>query len=505
MGKIIVSIVLSLGLYESMGQVRPPAAIRADFAIQYSAISQQIDTRKFDVNTIANPLLTLLIEMETPTEFDKNISAHTRQLITTPVARTNNDLYILVLLERAVNESVGLRSQLHLKDKLLKEISKQINLMTKDQYPYYNYATKEKQLIKFISIRSGNDLFTLVGLYDLFFLPDNKYLKDGGTFFQRNDDRDYTGSLLIEIGTDYLKTLRRRPLKTYQTVLYGFDVYTPYFKDTLLFATDTSFNTLDRPHASFQYFGWSKKGLSRHDRYRWSTTIKFGKIGGSAGAKFQNALHQDISYSPRPRGWGAQIANGGRIGFSVELKQEFFPHELTKRLNLPDDSWKNVHLSVFTEEKIGSYMTTAGLGIQVSNKTFKQNNQNFINHRIRQTVGNNLDHFMYNISFTGTYVKHNTMLEGYGVFSTMEKNNDFLTPRSRYYLNKDQVRRMNYVLNTTVSYTTRYATIFYNWKSISPETTFGGIGIKSPTSGKEMNIAKRWQHFAEIGFTFNTH
>jgi hypothetical protein len=64
---------------------------------------------------------------------------------------------------------------------------------------------------------------------------------------------------------------------------------------------------------------------------------------------------------------------------------------------------------------------------------------------------------------------------------------------------------MNYVLNTTISYTTRFATLFYNWKSISPETNLAGIGINSPASGKEMNIAKRWQHFAEIGFTFNAH
>lgn len=123
--------------------------------------------------------------------------------------------------------------------------------------------------------------------------------------------------MLIEIGTDFFAFLRKRATKSYQTLLYGFDVYTPYFKDSTIFSADTSFNTKDRPHASFQYVGWSKKGLSRNGKYKWASTIKFGKIGGKAGAKFQNALHQDISYSPRPKGWDAQIANGGRIGLLI--------------------------------------------------------------------------------------------------------------------------------------------------------------------------------------------
>ena len=507
MKNIITSIILIIAVQISWGQGRSPVVINNDFDKQFEIDSTYTKKTKvsvnvkdpINVNTIGNSLKDLLVEMETPTEFNKEISAATRQLLS-----SKTDPYILVFLERAITEDNALRIRLHLKEKLLKEVSIQINLLMKDRYAYYNYATKEKQVIKFFSIRSGNDMFTVTGLYDLIFFPANKYIKDGGTFFQRNDDRDYTGSFLIEIGTDYLKTLRKRPLKTYQTLLYGFDVYTPYFKDKTIFPADTSYNPLDRPHASFQYFGWSKKGLSRGDKYKWSTTIKFGKIGGSAGAKFQNALHQDISYSPRPRGWAAQIASGGRIGFSLEFKQEFSPWHINKGL-LNANDFRNLHASFFTEEKIGTYMTTGGAGVQLSNKSFGQTNHNFINHRTRQTVYNSLHHLMYTIAFVGTYVQHNTMLEGYGVFNTMEKNNDPLTPRSRYYLEKDQVKRINYLLNTTVSYTTRFATIFYNWKSISPETNLRNIGINSPASGKEMNIAKRWHHFAEIGFTFNTH
>lgn len=480
--------------------------IISDFDIEYQNIftnvrQKKVSTDKGDavnVNNIGNNLMSLLIQMEEPTEYEKDISVATRQLIS-----TKSDPYVLILVQRAIKENKNLNTRLHLKEKLLKEIGLQVNLLMEDQYPYYNYSTKQKQLVKFVSIRSGNDMFTMAGLIDLVFFGKNKYWKDGGTFFQRNDDRDYTGSLLIELGTDYLNTLRRRPLKTYQTLLYGFDVYTPYFKDAIKFPADTSFNKLDRPHASFQYFGWGKKGISRGDKYRWSTVIKFGKIGGNAGPKFQNALHQDISYSPRPRGWGAQIANGGRIGFSIEFSQEFFPKKFFTGTNLND--WKNMYASIITEEKIGTYMSTASMGFRLSNKNFRQCNQNFINHRIRQTVNTFADHLMYNILFLATFVKHNTMLEGYGLMSTREEDNDVLTPSSRYYLNKDQVRRINYLFNTTVSYTTRFGTVFYNWKSISPETKLGLIGINSPCSGQEMNIAKRWHHFAEIGFTFNHH
>jgi hypothetical protein len=450
------------------------------------------------VNTAGNPMMAYLLQMEDSTKYEKYINANTRSLIT---EIPDSGLFALVLLERAIKENTNINLQV--KDKLLEEVSAQINLVVKNQFPFYTYETKNKQLIKFISIRSGNDLFTLTGLYDLT-QPSNKYVKDNHLIFQRNDDRDYTGSLLIEIGTDYMNSLRRRPLKTYQTILYGFDVYTPYFKDKKVFPADTSHNPKDRPHASFQYYGWSKKVLDRNNSSRTTWTIKVGKIGGSAGAKFQNTLHQDVSYSPRPRGWGAQIANNGRFGISIEGKQEFcqksFFHKYAK--GKPNGFW-NMYSSFITEEKVGTYMSNLSGGLQISNKSFQQNNSNFINHRIRQTVDSRLHHFMYRVSFMTTYVKHNTMLEGYGIFKCREKDNDPLTPPSRYYLGTGQIQRFTYVFNYTLSYTSRYATFFYNWKSLSPETTLGKIGVNSPSSGKEMDISNRWQHFAEIGITFN--
>ncbi len=452
-----------------------------------------------NVNSAAGDLRKIVYEMEEKTLNEKDISTDTRDLIT-----SIKEPYVLVLLERSIKEDMNEvykndNPYRQFKEKILNAVSYELSLQMKYTLPYYSYELKRKKALKFISIRSGNDLFTLAGLISEFYSNDY-YVPDNLALFQRNDDRDYTGSFLLEVGTDYLNFLRKRPIKSYQTLLYGFDVYTPYFRNKTIFENDTSFNPYDRPHASFQYFGWSKKCLSKYEKFRWETTLKFGRIGGKTGENFQKALHQDVSYSPRPKGWGAQIANGGRIGFSVEAKQEYQWYLIAKRT----DNFFNLNTSVFLEEKIGTYMTTGGLGLQIENKKFSQTNSNFINHRTKQGDNGFLDHLYYKIAFGATYVFHNSMLEGYGIIKSSEDKNDELTPKSRYYLKPDQVRRLTALLNITLSYTTRFATLFYNWKSYSPETYLAGIGILSP-SGREMNISKRWHHFAEIGFSFNIH
>lgn len=452
-----------------------------------------------NVNTAANPLMKLIYETEAKTFYESAISPDTRALIA-----SIKEPYLLIQLERSIKETMNEpfgdgNNHYQFKEKILNAISYELSLEMKNTLPYYSYSLKRKKLLKFISIRSGNDLFTPAGLISQAY-PDRYYVPDNLWYFQRNDDRDYTGSFLLEIGTDYLNVLRRRPILSYQTFLYGFDVYTPYFRNKTIFENDTSFNPYDRPHASFQYVGWSKKCLSKFGKFRWETTVKFGRIGGKMGENFQNVLHQDVSYSPRPRGWGAQIARGGRLGISYEAKQEYqwylVKHE--------PESFGNLNISGSLEEKIGTYMTTAGLGVQLDNKTFAQTNPNFISHRTRQGVKNRLDHFYYRVGFSAVYVLHNTMLEGYGIFKSKEDKNDAYTPKSIYYLKDPQVRRLTYVLTIGLSYTTRFATLFYNWKSYSPETYLAGIGILSP-GGKEMNISKRWHHFAEIGLTFNIH
>jgi hypothetical protein len=437
------------------------------------------------VNTAGKKLMTFLYKEEERTNYETTINSDTRKLISSVT-----EPYILVLLERAIKEDL-VKDNIDMPDntyffkyKVLKEVTDQMNLIMKSKYPYYTYETQKKQGVKFFSVRTGNDLFA----------P-----------FAPNLDRDYTGSLLVELGTDYLNPLRRRPIKTYQTFFYGFDVFTPQFNDTTKFKNFNSYDTLDRPHASFQYFGWSKKALSKYGKMRWSTTFKFGKIGGKIGGQFQTALHQDISYSLRPKGWEAQISNGGRLGISIETKHEFQFKWINSSGNA--NSISNLNFIPFIELKYGSYMTNSSLGFGFSNKKFNQNNHNFINHRTRQGILHRLDHFMYNISFKRTWVIHNTMLEGFGWYRTTDQDTlkaDFKTPKSIYVLKETQVRNIFYTLNIGLSYTTRYATIFYNYFVFSPETKLGDLKSTNPKYLK-LDLSKRWHHFAEVGLSFNIH
>jgi Uncharacterized protein conserved in bacteria (DUF2219) len=434
-----------------------------------------------EVNVMANPLKEIIYQSEKMNQFGESVTDLTRQLIC-----SIHEPYIINLLKRAITNDTNKFDPISntrndmFKLKLIKEAEKHEYLLLANKYPYFHYETRNKKHINFFRIATGNDLFALT---------------------TKNLDRDYTGSLTIELGTDFLKFLRRRPVKSYQTILYGFDVFTPSFYDTLKFKNFNDFDTLDRPHAAFNYFGWKQCSQSLNDKFRWTFAIKFGQIGDRIGEKFQTALHQDISYSLRPKGWDAQIARGGRIGVSIEAKQEY-QFYLDELLKLKPAKILPINLSPFLESKVGTYMTNASFGIQLSNKRFTENNPHFINHRTRQGINYWTQHFMYNIAFKGTYVLHNSMLEGYGIFNTTESKSDPLTPKSIYYLKYNQVNRFIYTGNFTMSYTTSFATIFYNWFIFSPETKLSKLNSKDERI-KGIDIGKRWHHFAEIGLSFN--
>lgn len=437
----------------------------------------------------------LLLDIERPTEFSMEVSEDTRQAV---FSRSN--LYTLIVLKREIEEDLDPLNSDFIKLKVKRCIDQRISRLSKLVYPYYTYRTYQAMPVKFVSIGTGNDLFTVAGLYATL---TGKETTNSKPYFQRNDDRDYTGSFLIEIGTDYFRLPRRRKLKTYQTLLWGFDVFTPYFKDTIAFPKNDTFNVKDRPHASFQYFGWSKKGISLRDKYRWAFTFKFGKIGGYSGANFQTVLHQDVSFSPRPRGWGAQIANNGRLGISLEGV-----HEWNKKLYehpSKDNYFWNLHLVSLVEYKVGTYMTNGGIGLAISNKNFKQNNHNFINHRTKQNVRHWNENLMYKVSFNTVFVQHNTMLQGYGIFSTGESKDDKLTPVSKHKLTVANVNPFVSTFAITWSYTARFFTVYYKWSSISSEMRgLDDIGFKRfPGDSKNMSIKDRWHHFAIIGVSFN--
>lgn len=455
---------------------------------KYNFRTIQYDLFFKEVNQSAVPLRELIYTIETDPakRFGKELTPESKRYLL-----KITDPYMLFLFERAVNDDrrafwpEGEDSTVFqdVKQRILEETHNLMHLQMKSLYPYYTYETTHKKVLSFISLRVGNDLFVR-------------------PLFIKNFDRDYTGSLMLEFGTDYLNPGRRRPIKSYQTFFYGFDVFTPQFNDSTKFKEFNSFDSLDRPHASFQYIGWSKKGLSRYNYLRWSTTLKVGVIGSKIGEVFQTVLHQDVSYSLRPRGWDAQIAKGGRLGFSFETKHEY--QFKLRESSFSPNSFLNVYFVPSIDLKFGTYMTNGALGIGFTNKKFAKNNHNFINFRHNSGNFNLWDHLMYSVRFSGTYVVHNTMLEGYGILRYKEYESDSLTPKSVYRLQWDQVKRMVFAGNVSLSYTARNFTLFYNFFIFSPETKLGYLYTTTDTY-KNIDLGKRWHSFAEIGATFNLH
>lgn len=395
-------------------------------------------------------------------------------------------------ISRGINKKLesknAVSQKLVLEEKLQIALSNQMRVLSREQEAWYIYASKNREIIKGISISSSNDLFRLAA-----FLPEDKEVSKN--FFQRNSDMDYTGGLKIEILTDYLKISGRSNTKTYQRLFFGADVYTPFFKDTSIFDRDTSYNLSDRPHASFQYFGYGTSGISQKGKYKWDLNIKLGKIGGGKANSLQTGLHQDLSFSPKPEGWGAQVANPGRLGWSVEYGGEW---QLTKEP-------KSIYLSVPFQLSLGSYMTYPKAGLRISNREIKTINSNYIMAKNERRNEYRFKSFYWSFDVLYTRMIHNTMLEGFGVVKTKEDDSDFGLP-SKHKLNNDdpknkQLNRDIVNLNFTLVKQFRNNAIFYRWSAISPETRFtqtNPLDVNGEyTLGVDLD--KRWHQWGTIG------
>lgn len=377
-------------------------------------------------------------------------------------------------------------SNVHYMMRIFNAINQRLYALNYYESGHYVYKNPKKTPVKFIHIQSGNDLFRLPGVFG--------GLANAGALFQRNDDMDYTGSLRIEIGTDYLNTHRNRGLKSYQVLFYGFDVYTPYFKDLSIFSKNDTFNINDRPHGSFQYFGWGKRGLSYGNKYRWAIDVKLGMIGSDIGYRFQKTLHQDISDSPLPRGWGAQVANGGRLGWSLEFQPEWQLNRGIRR--------RRLYFQTGLDLKLGSQITHSGLMLRLSNKNFASVTQ----HNIAAYKKNFFNNLYYAAQITGYYVQHNSMLQGYGIFKPLETSTDTLFRISRYRLADNQVRNFTAYGQFTLAYTFNGATLYYQYRIYSPETNLGVTGSYRPSSNDPadvIDLTNRWHRFGVIGLSLN--
>jgi hypothetical protein len=442
-------------------------------------IDEFMDEPRDTVYKTAKEIAQILMANEKKNQISDTIHPETQAYI---LAIKNSLTLMLVSeeIERSVNTS-----NVHYLERLSTKIQSRLYTLNYYQNGHYVYKNNKKTLVKFVHVQSGNDLFRLPGLFNS--------LPNVSPIFQRNDDMDYTGSLRIDVGTDYLNTYRKRGLKTYQVLFYGFDVYTPYFKDLNIFSKSDTFNINDRPHGSFQYFGWGKRGISQYNKYRWAIDFKLGIIGSDIGYRFQKTLHQDISDSPIPRGWGAQVANGGRLGWSLEVQPEWqFPFNKTTRLKFQTG----------LDLKFGSHITHGGIMLRLSNKDFAS----MTHHNISAYKRNTKNNFHYAAQITGFYVQHNSMLQGYGIYRPLETSNDTLFRISRHRLTSDQVRNFTAIGQITIGYTFYGATVYYQYRIYSPETNLGITGSYRPGSNHQsdlIDLTNRWHRFGIIGITFN--
>jgi hypothetical protein len=429
------------------------------------------------VNTAAEKLTTCLIQSEKNKLFVAEISENTNKLL-----NKITDPFVLTLLDRAIinyqfvdSLNLSLNEYEAFKSKLRNTIGiEQVRLSTL-KHPFYTYDTHEKQFLKFFYIHHGNDLLNI---------------------FHRNLDRDYTGSFLAEFGTDYLNPKRAMPIKSYQTLIFGLEVYTGNIR-----SVNPLVDSTDRPSGAFQYIGWGKYTLSKSSRVRYYSKIKVGQIGGKGGEAFQNTLHENVSYSKISQVWNNQIANGGRLAFSFEHKREW---DLRT-------SKEKIRFQPFADIMVGSFMTKPSVGISFTNRKFSENSHHHVNLRNKQDISSISQHLKVGASWKTSYVIHNSMLSGMGIVNSREKKqklNDVIAHKlnentiafSKYVLENHNINRILHTFNLNFSYTTTYATIIYNYYLFSPETK---LNTQFLEDNYAFNLSKRWHKFAEIGLSFN--
>jgi hypothetical protein len=401
--------------------------------------------------------------------------------------QTHNSLLLLSLIEGYLHKT-KLENVVE-RNFVRDELRKIIELYTRRTYCAYDYPSSKKSIIKFINVRTGNDLFipgqVKIGNYSI---------------LRRNYDMAYTGSLLFELGTDLLKFKKTPYTSQYQTMFFGLEVHTPYFRDTTIFNSDSSYNTNDYPHANFLFAGRSVYKLHRSGLYRDRFTFKLGKIGGNAGKVFQETIHFDISQSPPTSGWGAQIAKGGRLGVQFEYEGEnmLIGHTFSKCLSLYLNSREGINY--------GSYQTNGYAGLNISNKPFKYTNQQQVCNKERFYSWKNNLYFSTGITYK--YNIHNSMLEGFGWRYTLPNDAKSTFPdnakTSIYKLSSDKIIRNIWEFNLNISYTFKSMTLLYNFHSRSPEAKFDEKNFpKRNGNGERVNL-NGWFQWGEFGIVIHS-
>lgn len=384
---------------------------------------------------------------------------------------------------------------LNIYKKVLTITRDKIDELMATNFTHYKFTNGSKQWVKGIYIEHGNDVFAFTPKYQ--------------------DDRDMTGAFRFEFFTDQAKmrlmssfsnrmlNINGRGWYSYQSIFMGGEGYTPYLRDTTIFNQANSFDPDDRPYASFVYFGRSKHRITRLGRYRTHSQIKIGTIGSDKGSKIQSTIHKDITiWSHTPKGWDSQIAAGGRLALNYQTLGEMIINK--------EPILGVLHFSGLGEFSVGHDQTSGRLGFSISNKDLKERGginvdltKNYRADKFRNRIQNGLT-----VNLTASYKRmfHNSMLEGYGVF-THAVDNDPSTPIDVHTLTDDQMVRDLFIVNFDVAVRLRYVSLFWKYTLMSPEFDLPVNSKIYPNGDINGQIygnhnSSPWNHYATIGFLF---
>lgn len=261
---------------------------------------------------------------------------------------------------------------------------------------YYRYYNAKKKILKGVRFYTDNDIFSI---FD-------------------NRDHEYTGGLKLEFITDFfgLKLLsprRDHKFLSYQSLIFGFELYTPNVIDI---KDISDLDIRDRPFASFQYLGRSRNIISLDGDYRSSGVLKIGLIGGDVSRNFQRLLHRDLTDSDNNNGWDYQIANGGRLAIQYDLSNEW-QYNFKK---------KNLYFNYGIEAKGGFEKTSITPTIALTNKSFFEKNAHYAINSGNSNFGTQkwgqqfLQTIFYEAKLEPEIVFYNSLLQGY-----ITKNKEF--------------------------------------------------------------------------------
>jgi Uncharacterized protein conserved in bacteria (DUF2219) len=425
------------------------------------------------------------------------------------IKTTETITWLEYVVEQMVDKGKLHYSSINESPTILKEahslIRKRIDQIMGKEFSFYRFTETSKKPVKAIYVEHTNDFFSAP-----------KY----------NDDRDLTGAFRFEFFTDWLKMrlfssyrdkwwhMNSRSWYTYQSFFIGGEGYTPYLRDTSIFKADTSFDPNDRPYASFKYFGRAKYRIFRNGKYKIFSQVKFGTIGSSAPNSIQSRIHRDLTVgSVTPKGWGAQIASGGRLAFSYEFSHEFLflsknwliSKALTRKTEY--SGCKDFNASIFNEIKVGHDMTSVGIGFNIGTKNFKETggiNLPFLDEKILGFGEFLKRNIFFNYKFLYRRVIHNSMLEGYGIFK-QEIDEDPASPVDRWILKGHQVNRNVQIHEFSLNFRFRYCGLILKQNFMSPEYNLpvnsmiypNGVGV-----GAGSHNRSAWNHVGTIGLLF---